>query len=88
METDRPIAPHCECKEGTGVNGCTSYAQWLVGIGGRAFDRQLSCGRHLNRTCWLMIEADKPRTATLTVTALGSWQERAIESGELAGRTL
>jgi hypothetical protein len=57
----------CECKDGTGLNGCQARASWLVGwpVGGR----QYSCGRHLNRTCWAMVEAEMPRrNVTLTVT--------------------
>jgi hypothetical protein len=65
----------CECTEGTGPHGCQATAQWLVGIGSRMTDRQLSCGRHLNRTCWLMLGAELPgRAVTLSVTPVVTWQ--------------
>lgn len=58
---------NCECTENTGSEGCNAAALWLVGIGSRKTDRQLSCGRHLNRTCEAMIQAEMPRRAVLTI---------------------
>jgi len=49
---------------------CTRLAAWLVGIGGRAHDRQLACKLHLSQTFHAMLEAEKPRNAMLTVIAL------------------
>lgn len=48
-------------------DGCREKAVWLVGVGDRKADRQLSCGRHLNRTCHAMAEAEYPRTVRLTL---------------------
>lgn len=62
----------CECREGTGPDGCQATAAWLVSVGRRSLDAQLSCGRHLNRTCTLMAEAEFPRRdVTLAVTRAG-----------------
>lgn len=61
----------CECTENTGPDGCPAQAAWLVGIGSRTIDRQYSCGRHLHRTCRMMLEAEKPRHAALTITPAG-----------------
>ncbi len=55
----------CECTEDTGPDGCSARAVWDVGVGNRTIDRQLSCGRHLNRTCWIMLGAELPRDAAL-----------------------
>jgi hypothetical protein len=60
----------CECLYGTGRTlHCRAHAAWLVGVGQRQIDRQYACERHLNRTCWAMIEAEgSRRSVTLTVT--------------------
>jgi hypothetical protein len=50
-------------------------AAWAVSVGTRVTDRQLSCGRHLNRVCWAMVEAEMPRHAYLTLVPVGSWEE-------------
>ena len=63
----------CECAEGTGLDGCKAAATWMVGVGTRVSDRQLSCGRHLNRVCWAMVAGEAPRNPSLTITPLGEW---------------
>lgn len=65
----------CECTDGTGPDGCPATATWQIGVGTRKSDRQVSCGRHLNRVCWAMVSAEAPRNANLTVTPLGHWSE-------------
>lgn len=49
---------------------CRARAAWLVTVGSRKADRQLSCGRHLNQACLALASAELPRTALLTVTSV------------------
>jgi len=59
--------PRCECTEARSGRRCASAAVWLVRVGTRHTDAQLSCGLHLNRTCQVMLGAEG-RSAALTVT--------------------
>lgn len=61
-------ADRCECAEFTGLDGCPAAGTWRVQVGSRNADAQLSCGRHLNRTCQALAAAELPRRATLTLT--------------------
>lgn len=54
----------------TGPDGCQAQAVWVVGVGQRITDRQLSCGRHLNRTCQAMQGAEDRAEVLLTVFAV------------------
>ena len=57
------------CEQAEIKGGCKERAQWRVAVGTRSADAQLSCGRHLNRTCWAMVGAESPRVhVALTVT--------------------
>jgi hypothetical protein len=60
--------PRCECTDLAGPDGCHAQAIWLVAVGSRQSDAQRSCGRHLNRTCWLMTGGEGDRHVTLSVT--------------------
>ena len=63
------IAHGCEAPD-SGLDGCKATAAWLVRVGTRTTDGQRSCGRHLNRTCELMLFNEGRRGATLTITAV------------------
>lgn len=67
-------APRCECTEVTSGLGCRITASWLVGVGSRKSDAQLSCGRHLNITCQLMASLEGRAGVTLTVTPVTARQ--------------
>lgn len=56
----------CEWRDGWGFR-CHSRAKWLVGVDARKSDRQLSCSIHLAKIFIGMLEAEKPRSAALTV---------------------
>jgi hypothetical protein len=58
------------CQDQADGDKCPAEAKWLVRVGTRAADAQRSCGRHLNRTCQALYEAEAPRRPVLTVTAL------------------
>lgn len=58
----------CEMTAWTGLTGCPARAVWKVAVGTRKLDAQLSCGRHLNRTCESLVQAEFPRKADLTIT--------------------
>jgi hypothetical protein len=63
-------AGKCECTERINGTPCRSGAKWLVQIGARKTDAQLSCGVHLSMACEALYEAEKPRKPALTVTAV------------------
>lgn len=46
---------------------CKSAAAWVVRVGARETDQQLSCGTHLSFVCSAMYEAEGRRGAELTV---------------------
>ena len=58
----------CECPEFRSGLICGSLPKWLVMVGTRKSDAQLSCGVHLNATCALMLAAEGRSGAALTVT--------------------
>lgn len=60
----------CECPEFSSGLPCGRSAMWLVQVGTRKADAQLSCPRHLSMTCSALYGADDPRKPTLTVTAV------------------
>lgn len=62
----------CECPEFRSGLPCGKTAAWLVQVGTRKADAQLSCPRHLSMTCLAMYQAEDRRSATLTVTAVAS----------------
>ncbi len=66
MEAIR-TAKKCESIEFSGLR-CRARARWRVAVGARSADAQWACGIHLSPVCLAFIEAEKPRTATLTVT--------------------
>ena len=72
----------CECPEfRTGLT-CGRAAAWLVQVGRRLSDAQLSCRLHLSRTCEIMLGAETmltERTVTLTVTALTADSARLVD---------
>jgi hypothetical protein len=51
-----------------GPEPCGARPSWLVGVGSRASDAQLSCSRHLAGTCRLRLRAEQRSGASLTVT--------------------
>jgi hypothetical protein len=58
----------CECVSiRTGLADCRARPSWRVAVGSRKYDAQLSCGRHLNRTCQVMLHDERLGTV-LTVT--------------------
>lgn len=63
---------YCEHPDGNGIQ-CGNAAAWVVQVGTRRADKQLSCGRHLHRTCEAMSAGEAPRNAALTVTPVGEW---------------
>jgi len=60
-------SPRCECTETASGRRCAGTATWLIRVGTRHIDAQLSCGLHLNQTCQAMLSAEG-RNAALTVT--------------------
>lgn len=58
----------CESTEASSGLRCRGRARWRVAVGTRNADAQLACGTHLSPACQAFIEAEKPRTTTLTVT--------------------
>lgn len=64
------MSGHCECPGfRTGLT-CGHVAKWIVQLGTRKTDAQLSCTHHLSRTCEIMLSAEGRRGASLTVTAV------------------
>jgi hypothetical protein len=61
------VTGECECAEISSGLPCGKTAMWLVQVGTRKADAQLSCGRHLSMTCETMRHAEGRETA-LTVT--------------------
>ena len=59
----------CECPEFASGLPCGKAAKWLIQVGTRKADAQLSCARHLSMTCQALYEAEHPRKPVLTVTA-------------------
>jgi hypothetical protein len=57
----------CESRERRTGLLCPAVALWLVQIGTRKTDAQLSCGRHLNLVCAAMAVTEE-RPVALTVT--------------------
>ena len=57
----------CECPEFRSGLTCGHAAKWLVQVGTRRVDAQLSCSHHLSRTCGIMLGAEGRRGAALTV---------------------
>jgi hypothetical protein len=60
---------NCEYPEAPGPDGCQEPGVWLVQVGTRKTDAQVSCTQHLGGTCASMTEAEYPRkNVPLTVT--------------------
>lgn len=73
------MSGHCECPEvRTGLT-CGRSAAWLVQVGTRKADAQLSCARHLSGTCAMMLSAEDRPAATVTVTALTADSMRLVD---------
>lgn len=63
----------CEVRDAVlRIEGCQAPPVWCVSVGTRHTDAQLSCGRHLNRTCVAMLGAEG-RQAALTVRRIASF---------------
>lgn len=60
----------CECREFRSGLPCGRTAAWLVQVGTRKADAQLSCPRHLSMTCEVMRHGEGREAAALTVTAV------------------
>ena len=74
----------CECPEfRTGLT-CGRAAAWLVQVGARKSDAQLSCARHLSPTCEMRLGAEGRPGAALTVTALTEDTARLVEMARIA----
>jgi hypothetical protein len=61
-------AGKCECPEFRSGLPCGRDAKWLVQVGTRKADAQLSCARHLSPTCEAMRHAEGRERVALTVT--------------------
>lgn len=74
------MSGHCECPEfRTGLT-CGHAAMWLVRVGTRKADAQLSCSHHLSRTCTIMLSAEDRHGAALTVEALTADSRRLLDA--------
>ena len=75
---------HCECPEfRTGLT-CGKAPKWLVQVGTRKTDAQLSCARHLSGTCTIMLSAEDRPAATVTVTALTADSAHLVDMARAA----
>ena len=60
----------CESIEERTGDPCPCYAQWMIQVGDRQYDRQRSCGRHLHPASRAIAAAEARVGVKLTLISL------------------
>jgi hypothetical protein len=60
----------CESIEERTGDPCPCYAQWIIQVGTRVYDKQRACGRHLHPACRALAAAEARTGVHLTITSI------------------